>query len=60
MEELIEKNTQGPQINVIVISRSKQHLRSHIFISTAECRAWSVDVLSGPSKIAELDVEMTI
>ena len=60
MNQLIEKYAQGPKIYSVVIRGAEEHFRGHILVSSAEGGARGGDVLCSPSKVAKLNVKMSI
>ena len=60
MHKFIEQYTQGPEVNPIIIRVVKQHLWRHILIGSTKSSSWSMDILGAPSKITQLDIQMSI
>lgn len=60
MNKLVEKNSQSPNINTIIILLAVNHLWSHILISSTKCGSFSFHLRSGPSKITKFNIHLLI
>lgn len=60
MDQLVQENTKRPNINSVIITFLKSHLRCHILISTAKGCSRHSNLISRPSKITELNIQILI
>jgi len=60
MHHFEQQHPKSPDIHPIVIIALENHLRSHILVSTTECRPLDVDIESTPAEIAQFEVEVVI
>ena len=60
MNKFIKKNSQGPNINTIIVLLAVNHLWSHILISSTKSGSFSFHLRSGPSKITKFNIHFLI
>ena len=60
MNHLVEKHSNSPYVDTIVVIWVENHLGSHILISSTECAPLGVYIFSRPTKVTEFDIEILI
>ena len=60
MDKLVDQDSKSPDIDFVVVLFFIGHLRGHVLVRSAESGSLLVDVFSGPSEVADLDVLIII
>jgi len=59
-QKLVSENSNSPRINFVVVRRVFYQLGRHIVSRTAESHSPFIDGVSGPPKVAQLNVELLV
>lgn len=60
VQHLEQEDAQSPDIDAVVVLVLQDHLRSHVFVRSAEGRPLGVDVHRAPAEVAEFEVEAVV
>ena len=60
MKQLVEKNAECPDIDVVIIFSFEEHFWCHVLVGSTEGCSLHIDILGSPSKIADFDVPVTV
>jgi len=60
VNQLIQKDAHGPDIDLEIVLLLVDHFGGHVFVSATEGGPFSVNVGSGPAKVAKFNVHLMV
>jgi hypothetical protein len=60
VQQLVEKNAQGPDVDFVVVLSLEDHLWSHVLVCPTKSGSFEADIVSRPAQVANFDVVVTI